>query len=163
MIAIVDYGIEKNHSLTEILLELGIDFKVTSNESEILHSDKIILPNTESISNDVKQLHLRNLFTMLRLCNKPILGISNGMHMMSSYTEDDGMACLGIFPGTAEKFSGENTGGRVSGHDTIIRIKGSKLLANTKEEEKFFFDNLLYLPLENNTSAVAGSMPIFLR
>ena len=50
MVALIDYGIEKNLPLTNILSELGIDFKVTSNESEILYSDKVILPNTDSIS-----------------------------------------------------------------------------------------------------------------
>ena len=107
MVALIDYGIEKNLPLTNILSELGIDFKVTSNESEILYSDKVILPNTDSISSAVKQLHLLNLFTMLRLCNKPMLGISVGMHLMSAYTKDGNLACLGIFPGTAERIDEE--------------------------------------------------------
>jgi len=101
MVALIDYGIEKNRPLTNILSELWIDFKVTSSESEILLADKIILPNTGSISSAVKQLHLLNLFTMLRLCKKPMLGISNGMHLMSAYTKDGNLSCLGIFPGTA--------------------------------------------------------------
>lgn len=75
MIAFVDDGIEKNHPLINLLSELKLDFEVTYSESEILHTDKVILQNTGSISSAVKQLHLLNLFTMLRLCNKPMLGI----------------------------------------------------------------------------------------
>lgn len=75
MIVFVDDGIEKNHPLINLLSELKLDFEVTYSESEILHTDKVILPNTGSISSAVKQLHLLNLFTMLRLCNKPMLGI----------------------------------------------------------------------------------------
>jgi imidazoleglycerol phosphate synthase glutamine amidotransferase subunit HisH len=67
MIAVVDYVIEKNHPLIKLISKLKIDFKVTFNESEILHSDKVILSNADSFSSAVRQLHLLNLFTMLRL------------------------------------------------------------------------------------------------
>jgi len=160
MVALIDYGIEKNLPLTNILSELGIDFKVTSNESEILYSDKVILPNTDSISSAVKQLHLLNLFTMLRLCNKPMLGISVGMHLMSAFTKDGNLACLGIFPGTAERIDEEKKRESDSDLSEIILIKESKLFKNIQSEEKFFFDNLHYLPVDQFTSAVAGQIPI---
>jgi imidazoleglycerol phosphate synthase glutamine amidotransferase subunit HisH len=54
MIAVVNYGIEKNHPLIKLFSKLKIDFKVTHNESEILHSDKMILPNADSIASAVK-------------------------------------------------------------------------------------------------------------
>lgn len=110
MIAIVDYGIEKNHPLTKILSELSIDFKITSTETEILHANKVILPHTEDISSAVKQLHLLNLFTMLFLCIKPIFGISAGMHLMSAHTTEGNLTCLGIFPFSTQKFSEEKNG-----------------------------------------------------
>ena len=160
MIAIVDYGIEKNHPLIKRLSKLKTDFKVTYNESEILYSDKVILPNTDSISSAVKQLHLLNLFTMLRLCNKPMLGISVGMHLMSAFTKDGNLACLGIFPGTAERIDEEKKRESDSDLSEIILIKESKLFKNIQSEEKFFFDNLHYLPVDQFTSAVAGQIPI---
>jgi len=98
MIAIVDYCMERDSPLINLLTKNKIDFKVTHSEAEILHSDKIILPHAKNISFVVKQLHLLNLFTMLRLCNKPILGISAGMHLMSSYTKEGNLTCLGFFP-----------------------------------------------------------------
>ena len=54
MIAVVNYGIEKNHPLIKLFSKLKIDFKVTHNKSEILHSDKMILPNADSIASAVK-------------------------------------------------------------------------------------------------------------
>jgi len=79
MIAIIDYGIEKNHPFIGLLSELKIDVKINHSESEILRADKVILPNTGSISSAIKQLHLLNCFTMLRLCNKSMPGISVGI------------------------------------------------------------------------------------
>jgi imidazole glycerol-phosphate synthase subunit HisH len=161
MIAVVNYGIEKNHPLIKLLSKLKIDFKVTHNESEILHSDKVILPNTDSIASAVKQLHLLNLFTMLRLYNKPMLGISVGMHLMSAYTIDGNLSCLGIFPGTAERIDEENKSESSSNLSEVILIKECKLFNNIKGEEFFFFDNAYCLPVEQYTSAIAGDTPIF--
>jgi imidazole glycerol-phosphate synthase subunit HisH len=160
MIAIVDYGIEKNHPLIKRLSKLKTDFKVTYNESEILHSDKVILPNTDSASSAVKQLHLRNLFTMLRLCNKPMLGISVGMHLMSAFTKDGNLACLGIFPGTAERIDEEKKRESDSDLSEIILIKESRLFNNIESEEIFFFEHSYYLHVDKFTSAVAGQTPI---
>ncbi len=109
MIAIIDYGIEKNHPFIGLLSELKIDVKINHSESEILRADKVILPNTTNISSVVKKLHLLNLFAMLRLCNKPMLGISVGMHLMSAYSKEGDLACLGIFRGTTEGFVDKKT------------------------------------------------------
>jgi imidazole glycerol-phosphate synthase subunit HisH len=161
MIAIIDYGIEKNNPLINFLTELKIDYKITYSESEILRADRIILPHTGSISSAVKQLHLLNLFTMLRLCNKPMLGISVGMHLMSAYSKEENLACLGIFRGTTEKFEDKTNGDSVSPLNEVLLVKESRLFKNIQSEEKFFFDNSHYLPVEQYTSAVAGHSPIF--
>ena len=161
MIALVDYGLEKNNPLADVLSELKIDFKVTYNEFEILRADKVILPNTSNISRALKQLHLLNLFTMLRVCQKPMLGVSVGMHLMSSHTKEGNLSCLGIFPGTAEKLINQKETKPAAKLREVIVVKGSKLFKDFEGDEKFLFDNLYYLPVDKNTSAVAGHAPIF--
>lgn len=161
MIAIIDYGIEGNNPLINLLTELKIDFKVTYSESEILRADRIILPHTGSISSAVKQLHLLNLFTVLRLCNKPMLGISCGMHLMSAYTKDGNLSCLGIFPGTVEKLDEEKKRESKSNLSEIILVKESNLFKGLQSEEKFYFSHSHYLSVDQFTSAVAGHIPIF--
>ena len=159
MIAIVDYGIERDSPLINLLTKNKIDFKVTHSESEILHSDKVILPHTNNISYTVKQLHLLNFFTMLRLCNKPMLGISAGMHLMSAQTKEGNLTCLGIFPGTIEKYDEKNEN-IPSNQSEIILVKESKLFKDLSGEENFYFEHSYYLPVDQYTSAVPGSMPI---
>ncbi|NWF89142.1 MAG: imidazole glycerol phosphate synthase subunit HisH [Ignavibacteriaceae bacterium] len=159
MIAIVNYGIDKNHPLVKVLSELGIDFKISSTETEIMNADKVILPHTENISSAVKQLHLLNLFTMLRVCNKPMLGISNGMHLMSLYSNEGNLACLGIFRGIAEKI--ETTMKENDKFGEIIMIKNSRLFYQIHENEKFYFDNSHCIPVSEQTSAVTSRVPIF--
>lgn len=161
MIAVIDYGIDNEIYLTKLLERVETDFIVTSNESEILKSEKIILPHTQNTAKAVKQLHLLNLFTMLRVCSKPMLGISSGMHLMSAYIKDSNLACLGIFTGAVEKFkldAAVNSGPKLR---KITTINESRLLMNLKGDEKFYFDNLYYLPVDHDTTAVSGDGDIF--
>lgn len=161
MIVVVNYGIDKNHPLTKVLSELGIDFKISNTETEILHADKVILPHTENISSAVKQLHLLNLFTMLRVCNKPMLGISNGMHLMCAHTKEKNLSCLGIFHGTAEKIADDKSKELSMSEHEIILVKSSKLFKAISSNEKFFFQHTHYPPVDDLTSAVMSSPPIY--
>lgn len=161
MIAVVDYGIEKKHPLTKALSELKIDFKITNTETEILHADKIILPQIENISFAVKQLHLLNLFTMLRLCNKPMLGISHGMHLMCAHTKENDLSCLGIFPGTVEKINDDMDKEVLIGEHEIIFLKESRLFKDINSHANFYFHHSHYLPVDNFTSAVNSTPPIY--
>jgi glutamine amidotransferase len=153
MIAIVDYGIEKHDSLVKLLSDRKIDFRITNSEPGILSSDKVILPNTRNITSAVKKLHLFNLFTMLRVCNKPILGISAGMNLMSAFIKDLSLAGLGIFPGTSESIKIKNENMAETNFSSIYRIKESKLLKNLTGEENFFFDSPYFLPIDDFTTA----------
>ena len=160
MIAIVDYGIDKNELLSELFTGLKIEFKFTDKEPEILRADKVILPHTHSISSALKQLHLLNLFTMLRVCKKPMLGISSGMHLMSTFVKEENLSCLGIFHGTTENFLNKSFKNQRANINEVIFIKESRLFDNLKIEERFFFDNQFYLPVDKNTTAVSGQVPI---
>ncbi len=97
MIAIVDYG-ERPAYLLYQLEKLGIDQKFTSVESEILAADRIILPDCKDLKRAVKRLHLLNLFSMLRMVNKPVLGIGNGFALMCEGTGVTSCEGLGFFP-----------------------------------------------------------------
>ena len=81
MTAIIDYG-ERPAYLLYQLEKLGVDQKFTSVESEILAADRIILPDCSDIKKALKRLHLLNLFSMLKMIQKPVLGIANGFSLM---------------------------------------------------------------------------------
>lgn len=97
MIAIVDYG-ERPAYLLYQLEKLGIEQKFTSVESEILAADRIILPDCKDLKRAVRRLHLLNLFSMLRMIKKPVLGIGNGFALMCEGTGFTSCEGLGFFP-----------------------------------------------------------------
>lgn len=161
MTAVIDYGTDDNHSFINLLKELQIDFELTSSESRILQADRIILPHTDQLRVALKQLHLVNLYTMLRVCKKPMLGIAAGMHLMCAFTKEENLTCLGIFPSTVEKVNSAKNGGLIRNYSEILLIKGSNLFRDIQEEDKFFFDHSYFVSVNQFTTAVIGQSPIY--
>lgn len=96
MIIILDY--QQNHlTMSNFLKEKGEYFKFSLREDEILNASKIILPDTENIQKAIKKLQIYNLFNLLRIVNKPILGINNGFFLMCNEILNLNKCGLGLF------------------------------------------------------------------
>jgi imidazole glycerol-phosphate synthase subunit HisH len=157
MITIIDYNLGSVENVAEALTLSGIKFKITRNENEIIGSDKIILPGTEEAYFAVKKLHLLNLFTVLRIVKKPVLGIGLGMQLLSEFSKEGDVACLGKFTGIVERF--DNTISKVpfSGNYNIKIKKESLLFRDIVDTAEFRFRNSFYLPNSSYTSATANN------
>ena len=104
MIALIDYGAGNTASVANALKTLGQDFILTNNESEICSSEKVIFPGVGEASFTIKQLHRYNLVNLLRIINRPILGICLGMQLFADFSKEGNVTCLGIIPGTIDLF-----------------------------------------------------------
>lgn len=155
MITLIDYNLGSVNKVGDALTFSGIKFRITKNENDIIGSEKIILPGTEEALFAVKKLHLLNLFTVLRIVKKPVLGIGLGMQLLSEFSEEGNVACLGKFAGTVEKFETVNSKVPFSGNYKITLKKDSKLFKNIDENAEFSFRNSFYLPINNFTTAYA--------
>jgi imidazole glycerol-phosphate synthase subunit HisH len=155
MLTIIDYDLGSVDKVADALTASGIRFKITRNENDIIGSEKIVLPGTEEALFAVKKLHLLNLFTVLRIVKKPVLGIGLGMQLLSEFSKEGNVACLGKFTGTVEKF--DNTVSRVSfsGNYKIRIAKISVLFKDIDETAEFRFRNSFYLPVNDYTTAYA--------
>ncbi len=161
MIAIIDYGAGNVASVANALTALNADYKITNNEFDILKSDKMIFPGVGEASYAVKQLHRLNLFTMLRVCKKPILGICLGMQLMADHSKEGDVAGLGLFPGSTEKFDAEISKVPHMGWNNIEIRKESKLLDGLRSGEMFYFAHSYYLPLNIYATAVTNHNTTF--
>ncbi len=94
MIYIINYDKKEAEKIKEILIEDSVEFNMGNNEVDALKSDKIILPDTKTPQKALKKLHLFNLFSALRICEKPILGIGGGFALMCM--EFNGQNALGF-------------------------------------------------------------------
>jgi glutamine amidotransferase len=155
MITIIDYNLGSVDKVAESLNISGIKYKITKNENDIIGAEKIILPGTEEAFSAVKKLHLLNLFTVLRIIKKPVLGIGLGMQLLSEFSREGDVACLGKFSGIVEKF--DNTVSKVPFYgDYYVKIqKESLIFKSIYNIAEFRFRNSFYLPVRDYTIATA--------
>jgi len=157
MLTIIDYKLGGVDKVADALNQAGVNFRITRNENDIIGSDKIILPGIEEAFSAVKKLHLLNLFTVLRIVKKPVLGIGLGMQLLSEFSKEGDVACLGKFPGTVQKFSEPSSIIPFIQNATIRIEKNSPLFNKINEHDTFRFRNSYFLELNEYTTASADN------
>lgn len=155
MIALINYEENNTVFFANALKELNYDFILTNNETDICKADKVIYPGFGEASYAVKQLHMHNLFNVLRIIKKPILGICLGMQLMCEFSKEGNIACLGIFPSECEKLDETNENDPHLGWKNVYIKNGSPLFNGIKNNEQFFFSNSFYVPVNEHTSSWA--------
>lgn len=153
MIAIIDYGAGNTKSVTNILDELNVEYKVTSKEFEINKAEKIIFPGVGEASFAVRKLHLNNLFTLLRIIKKPLLGICLGMQLLADKTEEGNTTCLGIIPTTCKKYETKELKVPQMGWNKVYFLKENVLFDGIDNETYFYYANSYYMPMNEFTIA----------
>ena len=146
MITLVDYGDACVLDVAASLKEITNDFIISKSEADIYKSDKIIFSGCGSASAVMKKIQLLNLYSVLRLVKKPMLGIGLGMQLMADYSTEGNFPCLGFFPGTAVRFDGKIDESSYKGFHQISFCKSSILFNGIEDKSEFFFNNSYYLP-----------------
>jgi glutamine amidotransferase len=154
MITIINYGKTNSNEIAESLEKLSVDFVISNSESNILQATKLILPDSTDISSSIKKLHLLNLFSILRIVEKPILGIGTGMHLMTKSFKDNNDACLGCFP--VECKTEETQQNIFVQKQSIKIIKETSLLNNISKEDKFYFEADCFIPPNEFSTSLAN-------
>jgi len=154
MITIIDYDNTNSNEIAESLEKLSVEYIISNREPDILQADKLILPDSKDISSSIKKLHLLNLFSILRMLDKPILGIGTGMHLMTKSFKDINAACLGCFP---VECSTDAQNSREASQRLVINvIKETELFNNVAEEDRFYFEGNCFIPRNEFTTSVVN-------
>jgi imidazole glycerol-phosphate synthase subunit HisH len=157
MLAIIDLGAEETEFLVAAVENLGEKFRLTTDETEIIKSDRIILAASGDTASALRKLHLLNLFTILRICKKPLLGICLGMQLMGDRSADGSVSCLGIFPVDSKEFRQPVNKRPYKGLHSISLKKRSALLEGIPDGENFYFCTSYYMPVNKLTTAIADN------
>lgn len=142
MIAVIDYGTASPELISLLRTVAGTDYKITINEYDILKADGIILPNISDPISAAKRLKIMNLFSQLRLMNKPVLGLGSGFLLMCEYmrTNTDG---LGYFPYC---FSEADPLKMKQGNYKTVITNRISLLEYLPEECSLYYDRIYKVP-----------------
>lgn len=154
MLALVQCENIKETALPDILKKLDQPYKITRNESDICNCDKVILCGSGSPVENMKMLHLLNLYSLLRIIKKPLLGIGLGVELMSDHTEGEKNSCLGLFPVESNKFSEDKNYYAQSGLKKVDILQQSKLFEGIKSRSQFYFSENYYMPENKYTTSV---------
>jgi glutamine amidotransferase len=161
MITLVDYGDACIPEIKASLEKITDDFIISKNEIDICRSDKIIFAGCGNATEAMKKIHLLNLFSVLRIVKKPMLGIGLGMQLMTDYSKEGNFSCLGFFSGFAVKFDESILESTYKGLQKINYCKPSLLFNGIEDCTDFYFNNSFYIPINNLATSSSGKEMIF--
>jgi len=149
------------NELSQVLKQLGVPFRVTSTEADICKSDKVILYGSGSAKQNMRQLHMLNLFSMLRMIKNPILGIGLGVELMCEHTSGENISCLGLFPVNSGRIEDEKVLVSHSGLKKIDILRPGRLFEGINTGTEFYFSENYYLPENEFTTSVVNNGETF--
>lgn len=150
MVAIIDYDAGNIKSVENAVRFLGHDVKVTSNPSEILDADHIILPGVGAFGDAMKRLRAAGLEDTIRQAVSseiPFLGICLGLQLIFEESEESpGVKGLALLPGKIKRIP-EGDGRKVPqiGWNDLSFPRKGRLFTGIREGSYVYFVHSYYL------------------
>ncbi|MCS7052856.1 MAG: hypothetical protein NZM09_03865 [Ignavibacterium sp.] len=156
MISILDIDHYHSLELSEFIKSFSSEPLITTSESELLKSDKIIISFSGGIQKAIRKIHLLNLFSALRMIsNKPVLGINSGMHLLCEKVEET--SCLAMIPTLIQKTEDFQVNNSVGNFSEIILINEDLLFKGLNKSNLFYFESCNFIPKNEFTTSVLKS------
>jgi glutamine amidotransferase len=168
MITIVDYGLGNLASIQNMCRRLGIESRITADKGVIAASDRLVLPGVGHFRKGMENLRNSGLDLILddlvRVRERPILGICLGAQLMTAHSEEGDVDGLGWVDAVTVGFDTSRLGGRKVPHmgwaDIAITDAADPLWKDLPEESRFYFVHAYHfrfsLPQEVSATAVYG-------
>ena len=156
-VAIVKYNAGNVCSVDYALRRLGVEARLTADETELRKADKVIFPGVGEASTTMAYLHASGLDQVIRSLCQPVLGICLGMQLMCNHSEEGDAQGLGIFDVDVKHFRPQRHEDKIPhmGWNTLSATRG-ELFAGFDKEEYVYFVHSYYVPLCEGTAAVAN-------
>jgi len=159
VIAIIDYGAGNLRSVTNALVKLGYQPKVTREPEDVLNAAAVIFPGVGAAADAMQSLRDSGLDEAIQeviRADQPLFAICVGMQVLMSSTEEGGCnECLGIIPGTVKKLP---AGLKVPhiGWNQVKQMARHPIFEDIPDESNFYFVHSYYAEPED-TTVVAGT------
>lgn len=138
MIAIIDYSTGNLRSVVNAVERLGASYIITSDESEILSADRVLLPGVGEALSAMAALRERGLDQLIPRLVQPVLGICIGMQLMCRWSDEGDTECMGIFENRVTKFSAPNLKIPQMGWNTVDSL-ASPLFDGIEEHSYLYY------------------------
>jgi glutamine amidotransferase len=145
-VAIVDYGMGNLHSVKRKLDRIGVHPRVTSEPSDLLRADKLVLPGVGHFGKAMEHLGTLGLVPALHEAvveqKTPILGICLGMQLFARHSQEGGAEGLGWIDADVVRFAIDDTlrfKVPQMGWNGVGIARSDPLLEGVTEQTEFYF------------------------
>lgn len=163
-VLIVDYGCGNIASVIRSFSRQNCLVSCSSNPTDILSADRIILPGVGQFTSGMKALKQLNLIDSLTefvmIQKKPILGICLGMQLMTKRSEEGDVDGLGWFDAETIKFRVEDKQRFKIPHigwNTVHENRPQALLNKITEESFFYFVHSYHVQCVNQEDSLGST------
>ncbi|MEM7087089.1 MAG: imidazole glycerol phosphate synthase subunit HisH [Bacteroidota bacterium] len=143
-VVIIDYGAGNIKSLQFAIQRLGLEARLSSDETIIRNADKVIFPGVGEASSAMNKLIASGLDKVIPFLEQPVLGICLGMQLMCNSSEENTTGGLRIFDVDVVKFSPEVKVPQI-GWNNIFDLK-TALFEGINDDEFMYLVHSFYAP-----------------
>ncbi|MCX5995988.1 MAG: imidazole glycerol phosphate synthase subunit HisH [Chloroflexi bacterium] len=159
MIAVIDYGAGNLRSVTNALVKLGYQPKVTHEPEDVVNATAVIFPGVGAAADVMESLREAGMDEAIKEVireGQPFFAICVGMQVLLSATEEGGLnECLDIIPGMVKRLP---AGLKVPhiGWNQVKQLTSHPIFEGIPDGSNFYFVHSYYAEPED-ASVVAGT------
>ncbi|MEE8058788.1 MAG: imidazole glycerol phosphate synthase subunit HisH [Pseudomonadales bacterium] len=170
-VAVIDYGMGNLHSVASALAHVSgnvgsaVEVIVTADAEKIMAADRVIFPGVGAIRDCMAEILRLGVDQVVAdvAASKPMLAICVGMQaLMDRSEENNGVDCLGLFPGEVKFFGDPLTGADGTklkvphmGWNQLHQTIGHPLWQGIEQDSRFYFVHSYYVHAENKSLVAA--------
>ncbi|MFC1234071.1 imidazole glycerol phosphate synthase subunit HisH [Vibrio sp. F74] len=158
-VVIIDTGCANVSSVKFAIERLGYPVTISKDPSVVLAADKLFLPGVGTASEAMKNLAERDLITLVKQVEKPLLGICLGMQLLGKLSYEKGsvgneiVECLSLCDGEVRLMDTGDLPLPHMGWNTVTAPKDNPLFDGIEEDEYFYFVHSYAMPVGEDTIA----------
>jgi len=159
MIAVIDYGAGNLRSVTNALIKLGCQPKVTREPEDVVNATAVIFPGVGAAADVMQSLREAGMDEAIKEVireGQPFFAICVGMQVLLSATEEGGLnECLDIISGMVKRLP---AGLKVPhiGWNQVKQLTSHPIFEGIPDRSNFYFVHSYYAEPED-ASVVAGT------
>ncbi|GLT15844.1 imidazole glycerol phosphate synthase subunit HisH [Vibrio algivorus] len=158
-VVIIDTGCANVSSVRFAIERLGYAVTISKDPEVVLAADKLFLPGVGTASEAMKNLEERDLITLVKKVEKPLLGICLGMQLLGKLSEEKGQQgksevnCLGLCSGEVRLMDTGDLPLPHMGWNTVQPQEGHPLFKDIPADSYFYFVHSYAMPVGEYTIA----------
>ncbi|KMT66577.1 imidazole glycerol phosphate synthase subunit HisH [Catenovulum maritimum] len=136
---IIDTSCANLSSLKFAVERAGYAVSVTDDPAKIKAADKVFLPGVGAAGAAMKIINDKGIPEIVKELTQPVLGICLGMQLMTEFSAEGNVDCLGLIPGQVKPIKADGLRLPHMGWNTLTEISDHPLFAGITKQDYFYF------------------------